>query len=103
MEFLSERYYTFRSMPQKKKTAHRPLSRRTPPMSEQAQSVLELTYKHNYIHFARWAMIETSLEKYDLPRTPATTEMLDALELDTISLQRSAATPKAHRYRLIKG
>ena len=25
MEFLSERYYTFRSMPQKKKTAHRPL------------------------------------------------------------------------------
>jgi lysophospholipase L1-like esterase len=72
------------------------------PMSKQAQSVLRLTYKHNYIHFARWAMIETSLEEYNLARTPATIEMLDGLEADTISLQRTAATPKAHRYRLIK-
>jgi lysophospholipase L1-like esterase len=72
------------------------------PMSKQAQSVLRLTYKHNNIHFARWAMIETSLEEYSLARTPATIEMLDALEADVISLQRAAATPKAHRYRLIK-
>jgi hypothetical protein len=47
-------------------------------------------------------MIETSLEEYNLARTPATIEMLDGLEADTISLQRTAATPKAHRYRLIK-
>jgi lysophospholipase L1-like esterase len=72
------------------------------PMSKQAQSVLQLTYKHNYIHFARWAMVETSLEEYNLARTPATIEMLDALEEDVVSLQRSAATPRAHRYRLIK-
>jgi hypothetical protein len=78
------------------------LGRMKTPMSEQAQSVLELTFKHNYIHFARWAMIETSLEKYNLPGTQAATEMLDALELDTISVQRGAATPKAHRYSLIK-
>jgi lysophospholipase L1-like esterase len=72
------------------------------PMSKQAQSVLQLTYKHNYIHFARWGMIETSLEEYNLPGTRATTEMLDALEADTISLQRTAAMPKTHRYRLSK-
>jgi lysophospholipase L1-like esterase len=72
------------------------------PMSKQAMSVLQLTYKHNYIHFARWAMIETSLDKYNLPRTRTATEMLDALEADVISLQRAAAMPKAHRYRLIK-
>jgi hypothetical protein len=78
------------------------LARLQTPMSEQARSVLELTYKHNYIHYARWAMIETSLEKYKLPGTRATTEMMDSLELDTVTLQRSAATPKAHRYRLVK-
>jgi lysophospholipase L1-like esterase len=78
------------------------LARMKTPMSEQAQSALELTFKHNYIHYARWAMIETSLEKYNLPGTQAATEMLDALELDTILLQRSAATPKAHRYGLIR-
>lgn len=72
------------------------------PMWEQAQSVLKLTYKHNYVHFARWALIETSLEKYNLHGTRATLEMLDELEADVVSLQRTAPTPKPHRYRLIK-
>jgi lysophospholipase L1-like esterase len=72
------------------------------PMLTQAMSVLRLTYKHNYIHFARWAMLETSLEEYNLPRTPTAIKMLDELETDVVSLQRSAAKPKAHRYRLIR-
>jgi hypothetical protein len=72
------------------------------PMSEQAQSVLQLTYKHTWIHFARWALIETSLAEYNFSGTRATTEMLDSLEEEAISLQRAAAAPKPHRYRLIK-
>jgi hypothetical protein len=72
------------------------------PMLTQAMSVLRLTYKHNYIHFARWAMLETSLEEYNLPRTRTSIKMLDELETDVISLQRTAAKPKAHRYRLIR-
>jgi lysophospholipase L1-like esterase len=72
------------------------------PMSAQAQLVLDLTHRHNHLHFARWRMVEDALKQYPLTKIQPALDELDALEEEVISLQREAAIPKPHRYQLTK-
>jgi len=78
------------------------LATRKTPMSKQAQSVLGLTYRHNHLHFARWMMVENALKDYDLKKARPTADSLDALEEEVIALQRAAARPNLHQYRVTK-
>ncbi len=70
------------------------------PMSEQAQVVLDLTHRHNNLHFARWRMVEDALKDYKLAKTRVVMEDLNALEAEVIGQQRFMATPRPHRYVL---
>jgi lysophospholipase L1-like esterase len=70
------------------------------PMSRQAQKVLDLTHRHNNLHFARWRMVETALKDYSLTKMTTTLQDLDALEDEVIAQQRTKAIPKPHQYRL---
>ncbi|MGA3188650.1 MAG: SGNH/GDSL hydrolase family protein [Bryobacteraceae bacterium] len=70
------------------------------PMSRQAKTVLDLTYRHNHLRFARMMMVENALKEYHPAKLDATLDAMDSLEEEVISLQRAAAIPKAHRYRL---
>jgi lysophospholipase L1-like esterase len=72
------------------------------PMSAQAQSVLDLTHRHNHLHFARWRMVEDALKQYPLTKKQPAVEALDALEEEVVSLQRAAAIPRPHRYQLTR-
>jgi hypothetical protein len=70
------------------------------PMAKQAMAVHELTLKHNNVHFARWREVEVPLENDQVSHKQAAIDALDRLESDLIAEQRSAAQPKARRYRL---
>jgi len=70
------------------------------PMSKQAQLVLDLTHRHNHLHFARWRMVEDALKDYTLTKKQTVLDGLDALEAEVVALQQSAAIPKPHHYRL---
>jgi len=70
------------------------------PMSRQAQLVLDLTHRHNNLHFARWRMVEDALKDYELTKTPTTLRDLDALEDEVIALQKTTSAPRPHRYRI---
>jgi len=70
------------------------------PMSRQAQLVLDLTHRHNNLHFARWRMVEDALKDYKLTTIPAVLRDLDALEDEVIAQQKAAAAPRPHRYRV---
>jgi lysophospholipase L1-like esterase len=70
------------------------------PMSRQAQAVLDLTHRHNHLHFARWKLVDVPLKEYKLANTRAAISSLDALEEEVVALQRATALPKPHRYRL---
>jgi lysophospholipase L1-like esterase len=72
------------------------------PMSAQAQLVLDLTHRHNHLHFARWRMVEDALRQYPLTRIQPALDALDTLEEEVISFQRASAIPKPHRYHLTK-
>jgi len=74
----------------------------TTPMSAQAQSVLDLTHRHNHLNFARRRMVEDALKPYALTKVQATEDALDALEEEVILLQRATAVPKLHRYQLTR-
>ncbi len=69
-------------------------------MSRQAQAVLDLTHRHNHLHFARWKLVEIPLKEYKLANTRAAINSLDALEDEVVALQRATALPKPHHYRL---
>ena len=70
------------------------------PMLKQAQTVYDLTVKHNLIHFARWRMVQVPLEGVQLGEAPAALNQLDKLEQELIERQRAAAQPKPHRFDL---
>jgi lysophospholipase L1-like esterase len=70
------------------------------PMSRQAQTVLDLTYRHNHLRFARMMMVENALKEFHPTNLKATLDAMDALHEEVVSLQRAAAIPKPHRYRL---
>jgi lysophospholipase L1-like esterase len=73
------------------------------PMYRQAQSVLDLTHRHNHLHNARWRLVEEALTPYGLSNVQPTLDALDKLEAEVIALQRVTAIPKAHRYELTHG
>jgi lysophospholipase L1-like esterase len=78
------------------------LATMTTPMSAQAQSVLDLTHRHNHLNFARRRMVEDALKPYALTKVQAALDALDALEEEVVALQRATAAPKVHRYQLMK-
>lgn len=69
-------------------------------MWRQAQTVLDLTYRHNNLRFARTMMVEYALRDYHPARLPAAIGAMDSLHEEIVSMQRAAAIPKPHRYRL---
>jgi hypothetical protein len=76
------------------------LAARKTPMSKQARTVLDLTYRRNHLRFARMMMVDNALKDYHPAKLGEAVEALKALELEVLSLQRAAALPKPHRYRL---
>lgn len=72
------------------------------PMSRQARTVLELTYRHNHLRYARLMMVEQAFKDYHPAKLEGAIEAMDALHDEVVSMQRSAAIPKVHRYRLTK-
>jgi lysophospholipase L1-like esterase len=71
------------------------------PMSKQASEVLQLTYRHNVLHWARWHLIQTSFDTEKPPSMDAALAALDTIEDDVVKMARAKAQPKAHRYELI--
>jgi lysophospholipase L1-like esterase len=76
------------------------LSARKTPMSKQAQTVLDLTYRRNHLRFARMMMVDNALKEYHPAKLRETLDAMESLEQEVLSLQRAAALPKPHRYRL---
>lgn len=70
------------------------------PMSRQAQKVLDLTYRHNHLRFARVMMVENALKECRPTKLQAAIDAMDSLREEIVSLQRAAAIPQPHRYRL---
>ncbi len=70
------------------------------PMSTQARTVLDLTYRRNHLRFARMMMVEAALKEYHPAKLSAAVEALESLEQEVHSLQRAAALPQPHHYRL---
>ena len=76
------------------------LAARTTPMSKQAQTVLDLTYRRNHLRFARMRMVDDALKDYHPANLSAAVEAMKSLEVEVLSLERAAALPKPHNYRL---
>lgn len=76
------------------------LSTTKTPMSRQAQTVLDLTYRRNHLRFARMMMVDNALKEYHPAKLQETVGAMESLEQEVLSLQRAAALPKPHRYRL---
>jgi hypothetical protein len=76
------------------------LSAMKTPMSSQAQTVLDLTYRRNHLRFARMMMVDNALKDFHPKKLPGALDSLESLEEEVLSLQRAAALPKAHSYRL---
>ena len=70
------------------------------PMSRQAQTVLDLTYRHNHLRYARMMMVENALKEYHPLKLKNATDAMDSLHEEILSMQRAAAIPKPHRYRV---
>ena len=60
------------------------------PMSRQAQTVLDLTMM----------MVENALKEYHPVMLKGATDAMDSLHEEILSMQRAAAIPKPHRYRV---
>jgi lysophospholipase L1-like esterase len=71
------------------------------PMVEQSLAVQVHAFKHNYLHLARWRMVEDSYKDDHLPGTRPAADALNTLEERAIALQRATAQPKPHHYQLI--
>jgi lysophospholipase L1-like esterase len=70
------------------------------PMSRQAKMVLDLTYRHNHLRYARMMIVEHGLKEFHPKKLAATLDSMDSLHEEVVSMQRAAAIPEAHRYRL---
>jgi len=77
------------------------LSEANTPMSKQAVDVLQLIYRHNNLHWARWHMIQTSFETDQPPSMDRAMAALDTLDAEVAAMARAKAQPKAHRYELV--
>jgi lysophospholipase L1-like esterase len=76
------------------------LSAMKTPMSRQAQTVLDLTYRRNHLRFVRMMMVDNALKEYHPAKLRGAVDALESLEQEVLSLQRAAALPQPHRYRL---
>jgi lysophospholipase L1-like esterase len=76
------------------------LSAMKTPMSRQARTVLDLTYRRNHLRFARMMMVDNALKDYHPAKLRGAVDALESLEQEVLALQRAAALPKPHRYRL---
>ena len=72
------------------------------PMSKQALEVLQLTYRHNVLHWARWHLIQTSFDTEKPASMDAAIAALDTLENEVAAMARAKAQPKVHRYDLVE-
>jgi lysophospholipase L1-like esterase len=70
------------------------------PMSSQALTVQDLTYRRNNLRFARMMMVDNALKDFHLAKLRGALDALESLEQEVLSLQRAAALPKTHSYRL---
>lgn len=70
------------------------------PMLKQAQQVHELTLRHNNVHFVRWRQVELPLQGASPQNLPQALNLLDAVENDVISVQRTESQPRPHRFEL---
>jgi hypothetical protein len=72
------------------------------PMVQQSVAVQVHAFKHNYLHLARWRMVEDAFKDDHLPGTRLAGDALNTLEEQAIELQRSTAQPKPHQYVLTR-
>jgi lysophospholipase L1-like esterase len=70
------------------------------PMLRQASDVHDLTLKHNDLHFTRWRLVQTRLEKDGAAQTGGALDALDKLEQEIIDRQHVTARPRLRRYEL---
>lgn len=77
------------------------LSEANTPMSKQAVDVLQLIYRHNNLHWARWHMIQTSFETDQPPSMDRAIAALDTLDTEVAAMARAKAQPKPHYYELV--
>src|SRR5687767_14110291 len=70
-------------------------------MLKQARDVHDLTLKHNDIHFTRWRLIQTRLERDGAQQTGGALEALDKLEQEIIDRQHVGARPRLRRFELV--
>jgi lysophospholipase L1-like esterase len=71
------------------------------PMSKQASEVLQLTYRHNVLHWARWHLIQTSFDAEKPHSMDSAMTALDTLDAEVATMARAKAQPKMHRYELV--
>jgi hypothetical protein len=71
-------------------------------MVQQSVAVQVHAFKHNYLHLARWRMVEDAFKDDHLPGTRPAVEALTTLEEQAIELERSTAQPKQHHYVLTR-
>jgi lysophospholipase L1-like esterase len=70
------------------------------PMVEQAVAVQVHAFKHNYLHLARWRMVEDAFKDDHLAAMRPAADTLNTLEDQAIELERATAQPKPHHYQL---
>jgi hypothetical protein len=70
------------------------------PMLKQAQSVQDLTVKHNDLHATRWYSVVVPFQTDPLPHQEAGLEMMNTLEAEIVQREHAAAQPKPHHYEL---
>jgi lysophospholipase L1-like esterase len=71
------------------------------PMSKQASEVLQLAYRHNVLHWARWHLIQTSFDAEKPRSMDSAMAALDTLDAEVAAMARAKAQPRVHRYELI--
>ena len=79
------------------------LARHLTPMFRQAMEVLNLTVRHNDIHFVRWRNVQIPLQGTPTPNVQKTLDSMDSLETGIIASQRAKAIPRPHRFELSPG
>jgi hypothetical protein len=77
------------------------LSEANTPMSKQAVDVLQLIYRHNNLHWARWHMIQTSFETDQPPSMERAMAALDSLDSEVATMARAKAQPQPHHNELV--
>jgi lysophospholipase L1-like esterase len=70
------------------------------PMAKQASAVLNLTVRHNTIHYVRWRELQVPLKSNAVAHLREAMDALDAVESDLVAEQRATAQPKTRHFQL---